>query len=61
VSHVAHSSVSRPRNIDTLFFMLGWDGYGFHKKHVGTRYAKLVFFHPEISADHVVHSSAFRG
>jgi hypothetical protein len=27
----------------TLFFMLGWDQYGFQKKPVGTRYAEHVF------------------
>jgi hypothetical protein len=38
-----HSVASGVQNVDALFFMLGWDRYGFHKKHVGTRYAKLVF------------------
>jgi hypothetical protein len=37
--------------------MLRWDWYGLHKKHVMTRYAKLVFLHPVGSAGHVVHSS----
>jgi hypothetical protein len=27
-------------------FMLGWEQYGFDKKHTGTCYAELVFLHP---------------
>jgi hypothetical protein len=38
--------------------MLGWDRYRFNKKHVGTCYAELLFFHPLRSAGHVVHSVA---
>jgi hypothetical protein len=45
-------------NIDTLFSILWWDRYEFHKKHAGTRYAELVFLHPVVSAFHVVHSGA---
>jgi hypothetical protein len=41
--HVVHSGASGARNIDTLFFMLVCDLYGFHKKRVGTCYAKLLF------------------
>jgi hypothetical protein len=41
-----------------LFFMLGWDLYGFNKKHARTLYVELVFFDPVRSAGHVVHSSA---
>jgi hypothetical protein len=40
--------------------MLGWDQYGFDKKHTETRYAKLVFFHPVGSTDLIVHSGASR-
>jgi hypothetical protein len=29
--HVVHFGVSRVRNIDALFFMLGWKRYGFDK------------------------------
>jgi hypothetical protein len=58
VGHVVHSGASGPRNIDALFFMLGWDRYGFNKKHAGTRYAELVFSHPVGYAGHDVHSGA---
>jgi hypothetical protein len=30
--HVVHSGASMARNIEALFFMLGWDQYRFHKK-----------------------------
>jgi hypothetical protein len=42
--HVVHSGASEPWNIDALFFMLGWDRYGFNKKRVGTCYSKHWFF-----------------
>jgi hypothetical protein len=29
--HVVHSGAFEARNIDTVFFVLGWDWYGFHK------------------------------
>jgi hypothetical protein len=47
------------RNVDALFFRLGWDQCGFHKKRVGTRYAELVFLHMLGTAGHVVHSGVF--
>jgi hypothetical protein len=46
------------QNIEALFIMLGWDWCGFHKKHVGARYVKLVFLHPVGSVGHVAHSGA---
>jgi hypothetical protein len=42
--HVVDSGASGPQNIDALFFMFGWDQYGFDKKRAETRYAELVFF-----------------
>jgi hypothetical protein len=58
--HVVHSGVSWAQNIDALYFILGWDWYGFHKNHVGTRYAELMFLHLVGSAGHVVHSCMSR-
>jgi hypothetical protein len=54
--YVVYSDASAVRNIDALFFMLGFDRYRLHKKHAVIRYAKLVFLHPVGSAGHVVHS-----
>jgi hypothetical protein len=54
--HVVHSSVSREKNLDGLFFMLGWDRYEFHKKRVRARYAELVFLHLVGSEGHVMYS-----
>jgi hypothetical protein len=51
-------SASGTRNVDALFFMLMWDWYGFHKKHAGTRYFKLLFLYLVASMGHAVHSSA---
>jgi hypothetical protein len=56
--HVVHSGASEPRNVDTVFVMLGWDRYGLHKMCVRTCYDKLVFLHPVRSAGHIGHFGA---
>jgi hypothetical protein len=56
-----HSNVPGPPSVNALFVMLGWDRNGFQKKHIGTRYNKLVFFHPVGSAGHVVYSGCASG
>jgi hypothetical protein len=58
VGHVVHSGASEARNINTLFFILGWDRYGFVRKHAGTRYTEFVFLHAVGSAGHLVYSVA---
>jgi hypothetical protein len=38
--------------------VLGWERHGFNLKRFRTRYAKLVFLHPEGSTGNIVHSGA---
>jgi hypothetical protein len=55
VGHVVHSSLSRVRNVDALFFMPVWARYDFHKNRTGTRYTELMFLLPVGYAGNVAH------
>jgi hypothetical protein len=55
-AHVVHSGASGVGNVDTLFFLLRWDQYGFDKMRGETHHPKLVVLLPVGSAGHVVHS-----
>jgi hypothetical protein len=57
MGHVVHCGAPGHEMSSTIF-MLGWDQCGFHKKHARTRYAKLMFWHPEGFAGNVMYSAA---
>jgi hypothetical protein len=58
VGPVVHSDASEKRNIDALFFVLGWAWCGLHRKRAGTRYAELIFLHPLGAVGLVLQSAA---
>jgi hypothetical protein len=56
--HIVHFGASGVQNVNVLYFLLGWDRYGFHEKRVRTGYTKLVFLNLVESVGHLVHSDA---
>jgi hypothetical protein len=56
--HIVYFGVSGARNVDELFFMIGWPCWGFHQTRDGTRYSELLFLHPLGSVGHVVNFGA---
>jgi hypothetical protein len=44
VGHLVHSGASGTQNVIALFFIHGWDRYGFDKKHAATLLRRTYFF-----------------
>jgi hypothetical protein len=53
-----YSGASGAGNVNALFFMVGWDWCGFHKKLIGTSYVEHVFLHPAGYFGYILHSGA---
>jgi hypothetical protein len=53
-----HSDASVASNVDALFFMFGWDWYGYDKKHAGIHYAELVCLPPVGFVGDIVQTNA---
>jgi hypothetical protein len=58
VGHIVCSGASGVRNVEPLFFMLGWVWCGSHEKCAGAHYIELVILYLVSSTSHVVHSGA---
>jgi hypothetical protein len=56
--HLVHSGVSVAQKVNTIFFVVGWDRYGFDRKRPTTSNVELVFLHFVGYAGHIVYSDA---
>jgi hypothetical protein len=58
MGHVGHSGSFELRNIDALFFTIGWAQYGYLQNRIETHYIRLVFLHLIGSAGRVMYFGA---